>query len=41
MKMGKVNSLDIQSLLSGYREGAFTPAEVMEEVLSRIEAAPE
>jgi len=39
--MGKVTSLDIQSLLGGYREGVFTPAQVMEEVLSRIEAAPE
>lgn len=39
--MGNVNSLDIQSLLVGYREGEFTPAEVMEEVLSRIDSAPE
>jgi len=39
--MGKVKSLDIQSLLAGYREGEFTPAEVMEEVLSRIDSAPE
>jgi len=39
--MGKVKSLDIQSLLAGYREGTFSPAEVMEEVLSRIDAAPE
>lgn len=39
--MDKVTSLDIQSLLEGYREGTFTPLEVMEEVLARIEAAPE
>lgn len=41
MSMGKVVSLDIQSLLAGYREGTLTPAEVMEEVLSRIETAAE
>lgn len=39
--MEKIISLDIQSLLTGYREGTFTPAEVMDEVLARIEAAPE
>jgi len=39
--MSKVKSLDIQSLLAGYREVEFTPAEVMEEVLSRIDSAPE
>lgn len=39
MNMDKVTSLDIQSLLSGYRDGAFTPADVMDEVLSRVEAA--
>jgi allophanate hydrolase len=39
--MGKVTSLDIQALLAGYRSGDFTPAEVMEEVLSCIDAAPE
>ncbi len=33
--MNKVNSLDIQALLAGYRSGEFTPKEVMEEVLAR------
>ncbi|MEJ2509172.1 MAG: amidase family protein, partial [Gammaproteobacteria bacterium] len=34
-------SLDITSLRSGYREGRYTPAEVMEAVLARIDAAPD
>ena len=36
--MNKVKSLDIQALLAGYRSGAFTPQEVMEEVLIRLDA---
>jgi len=39
--MEKIISLDIQSLLSGYREGTITPAEVMDAVLARIEQAPD
>ena len=39
--MNKITSLDIQALLAGYRGGTFSPAEVMEEVLARIDAAPE
>ncbi len=39
--MAKVTSLDIQSLLAGYGAGEFTPADVVEEVLSRIAAAPD
>lgn len=39
--MNKVKSLDIQALHAGYSNGDFTPQEVMEEVLARIEAAPE
>jgi allophanate hydrolase len=37
--MGKVTSLDIQALLAGYRSGAFAPADVLEEVLARCDAA--
>ena len=34
-------SLDIESLLSAYRAGQFTPADIIDLVLQRIEAAPE
>jgi allophanate hydrolase len=37
--MDTITSLDIQSLLAGYRDGAFTVTQVMEDVLSRIESA--
>jgi allophanate hydrolase len=36
--MNNIESLDIQALLAGYRSGAFTPREVMEEVLARCDA---
>ncbi|HKK07030.1 MAG TPA: allophanate hydrolase [Gammaproteobacteria bacterium] len=34
-------SLNIASLHRGYREGRYTPAEVMDDVLARIDAAPD
>jgi allophanate hydrolase len=34
-------SLDIQTLLDGYREARFTPADIVDEVLRRIDAAPD
>ncbi|MFZ0470557.1 MAG: amidase family protein, partial [Thiogranum sp.] len=34
-------SLDIQALLSGYREARFTPQDIVNEVLQRIAGAPE
>lgn len=35
------HSLDIQALLSGYREGRFTPRDIIDEILQRIASAPE
>ncbi len=34
-------SLDITTLLNGYRQGAFSPAEIIELVLARIDSQPE
>ncbi len=39
--MNKIESLDIQFLLNGYRNGDFSPAEVIAEVGARCEAAGE
>ncbi|MEJ2453725.1 MAG: allophanate hydrolase [Candidatus Thiodiazotropha sp.] len=39
MSIDSLQSFAIEALLAGYREGRFTPAEVIDAVLARIEAA--
>ena len=39
--MSVIKSLDIQFLLNGYRAGDFTPAEVIDEVISRCDGEGE
>jgi allophanate hydrolase len=39
MSIDRQQSFAIEALLTGYREGRFCPAEVVDEVLSRVEAA--
>jgi allophanate hydrolase len=41
MTQGAAQSLDIQALLSGYREGRFNPQDIVQLVLSRIQHQPD